>query len=94
MIVHQINRLIISAGEQRRLEAASAAGSEFAAAMVAGALERGAHEVDQICEELVRRGQILLSAGISEWPDGTLAGRYGFKHSLPAARTAAVKRRR
>ena len=38
--------------------------------------------VELFCEELARSGRILVSAGISEWPDGTVAGRYGFKHTV------------
>jgi predicted ATPase len=31
---------------------------------------------------LARRGQMLQSSGVEEWPDGTLAGRYRFGHTL------------
>ena len=34
------------------------------------------------CEALARRGQFLRAAGIAEWPDGTVAGRYAFIHAL------------
>jgi hypothetical protein len=80
MIAHQLDGL--SAKKQRLLEAASAAGSEFPAAIIAGALGREISEVELVCEELVRSGRILISAGISEWPDGTVAGRYAFKHAV------------
>jgi predicted ATPase len=80
VIAHQIDRL--SAKKQRLLEAASAAGNEFPAAIIADALDREISEVEQGCEELARSGRILISAGISEWPDGTVAGRYGFKHAV------------
>ena len=80
MIARQIDRL--TAEEQRLLEAASAAGAEFSAAMVAGALDRDIVEVEQVCEGLARKGQILTSAGVAEWPDATVAGRYGFLHTL------------
>ena len=31
---------------------------------------------------LARRGQFLRALGVAEWPDGTVAGRYGFIHAL------------
>ncbi|MCI0598379.1 MAG: AAA family ATPase [Beijerinckiaceae bacterium] len=80
MIARQIDRL--AAEEQRLLEAASAAGAEFSAAIVAGALGREIPEVEQLCEGLARKGQVLHTAGVSEWPDATLSGRYAFSHAL------------
>lgn len=80
MIARQIDRL--NAEEQRLLEAASSAGAEFAAALVAGALDRDIVEVEQICEGLARKGQVIAAAGVAEWPDGTVAGRYVFVHAL------------
>jgi predicted ATPase/DNA-binding winged helix-turn-helix (wHTH) protein len=80
MIARQIDRL--NAEEQRFVEAASAAGAEFSAAMVAGALHRDITEVEQVCEELARKGQVIASAGVAEWPDGTVSGHYAFLHAL------------
>ncbi len=80
MISRQIDRL--SAEEQRILEVASAAGADFAAALIAGAMGKSELEVEQICETLVRKGQVLTAAGVSEWPDGTVSGRYTFQHDL------------
>jgi len=80
MIARRIDRL--ASDEQRLLEAASALGADFSAAAVAGALERDAAEVDEIFEELVRKGDVLSADGVTEWPDGTLAGRYAFAHAL------------
>ena len=71
-----------SAEEQHVLEAASVAGVEFSAAAVAAALEEEVTQVEERCERLVRREQFLRSLGIGEWPDGTVAGRYGFRHVL------------
>lgn len=34
------------------------------------------------CAELARRGQFLMAAGVEAWPDGTVAERYRFVHSL------------
>ncbi|HUI21776.1 MAG TPA: AAA family ATPase [Methylocella sp.] len=80
MIAHQTDRLEF--GERRLLEAASAACGEFSAAMLGRALDRDIPEIEQICEGLARKGQVLISAGVAEWPDGTVAGRYAFSHAL------------
>ncbi len=68
--------------EQRVLEAASLAGLEFSAATVAAALETKAIQVEEHCGRLAERQHFLRLAGISEWPDGTRAARYGFLHAL------------
>ncbi|MCI0598354.1 MAG: AAA family ATPase [Beijerinckiaceae bacterium] len=80
MIGSQIDRL--TAEEQRLLEAASVAGAEFSAASLVGVLSEDVCEVEQICEMLARKGLMLSSTGAAEWPDGTVAGRYAFLHSL------------
>ncbi len=84
MIEKQIGHL--GPEEQRLLEAASLAGAEFPAAMVALILkkdgEKDAVEVEEMCERLARRGQFLQTSGSSEWPDGTVTARYGFIHAL------------
>lgn len=36
------------------------------------------------CESLARRGP-MLAAGVTEWPNGRVAGNYGFRHALYAA---------
>jgi len=80
MIERQLEGL--SEEEQRVLEAASVVGREFSTAAVAAALGKGVEEVEERCEKLTRRGQFLWAIGISEWPDGTVAARYCFIHSL------------
>jgi tetratricopeptide (TPR) repeat protein len=68
--------------EQRVLEAASLAGLEFSAATVAAALETAAIPVEDHCGRLAEQQQFLRLAGMSDWPDGTRAARYGFLHAL------------
>jgi len=68
--------------EQWVLAAASLAGAEFSAAAVAAALETETPQIEDHCRRLVDQQQFLRLAGISEWPDGTRAGRYGFLHAL------------
>jgi DNA-binding winged helix-turn-helix (wHTH) protein/tetratricopeptide (TPR) repeat protein len=73
--------------ELRVLEAGSVAGLEFPAHAVAhvggdandlGDIAR----VEQLCDALVRRQEILRAMGESAWPDGTASARYGFRHAL------------
>ncbi len=39
-------------------------------------------EIEEQCEALVRREHFLRASGTAEWPDGTVAARYGFLHAL------------
>jgi predicted ATPase len=79
LIERQLTRL--GPSEQRRLEAASVAGEEFSASIVAAAVTEDLEKVEEWCAVLVRR-HILRSRGTIEWPDGTVAGRYAFAHAL------------
>ena len=80
LIARQSARLLPA--EQQVLEAASIAGMEFSAAAVAAAVEETTVTVEEQCAGLVNRQHFLRLAGLSEWPDGTLAARYGFQHAL------------
>ncbi|MDD5033249.1 MAG: AAA family ATPase [Methylococcaceae bacterium] len=82
MIEHQIARL--SPEEQRLLGVASAAGMDNSAALLAAALEQDPIAVEACCEGLARRGPMLAAAEMAEWPDGTVAGGYAFRHALYA----------
>ncbi|MBI3304450.1 MAG: hypothetical protein HYZ72_20500 [Deltaproteobacteria bacterium] len=100
MIEKHLDRL--SPEEQRVLEVASVAGMEFSAAAVAAGVEAAGDEVEERCAGLARRGQFLQARGLAEWPDGTVAARYGFIHALyqevvyervPAGRRVHLHRR-
>ncbi|MBI2468969.1 MAG: AAA family ATPase, partial [Candidatus Rokubacteria bacterium] len=80
MIGHELDR--VRPDQRRILEAASAAGVEFSAAAVAAAGPLGLDDVEHCCAELARRASFLTSLGSDAWPDGTVAGRYGFRHAL------------
>ncbi len=80
MIEQQIEQLTVE--EQTVLEAASVVGAEFSTAAVAAAIAKEERWVEERCEKLARRGQFLRGLGVGEWPDGTLAARYGFTHVL------------
>lgn len=100
MIARQLERL--RPDERRILEAGSAAGVEFSAATVAAAEQIDLDEIERACADLTERGAFLVSHGDETWPDGTVAGRYGFRHALyrevvyeatPPARRADLHRR-
>jgi DNA-binding winged helix-turn-helix (wHTH) protein/predicted ATPase len=99
LIEEQIHRL--SATERQVLEVASVEGAEFSAAVVAAGLGTVVEEVEERCEGLVRREQFLRTCEPAEWPDGTMAARYQFLHTLyqevlyehiPAARRSRLHR--
>jgi DNA-binding winged helix-turn-helix (wHTH) protein/predicted ATPase len=68
--------------EQRLLEAASVAGTEFVTAAVAAGVDESVEAVEGRCAALARRGQFVQAHGVVDWPDGTVAARYGFRHAL------------
>jgi len=79
LVDKQIERL--TSDEQAVLAVASVAGAEFSAALATvDAID--AHTAEACCAALARRGQFLRAMGASEWPDGTVAGRYAFIHAL------------
>jgi predicted ATPase len=88
LIEGQLSRL--PAGEQRLLEAAATVGAEFASDLLAAALESDPVEVEERCDGLVRRRQVIRMA-----PEGSVQRtgehpRYEFLHDL--YRSAAFDR--
>jgi DNA-binding winged helix-turn-helix (wHTH) protein/tetratricopeptide (TPR) repeat protein len=67
---------------RRVLEVASVAGDEFVVAAVAAGLKDEADAVEEVCEMLASQGAVIADAGIAEWPDGSITGRYRFLHAL------------
>jgi tetratricopeptide (TPR) repeat protein len=80
MIERQVESL--AADERQVLEAASVVGVEFAVAAIAAALQEPDESLEERCEGLAWKGQFLHDAGVEEWPDGTVSGRYRFVHAL------------
>lgn len=68
--------------QQLALEAASAAGAEFAAATVAAALQLAPEQAEALLDTLAAREQFIEDRGLAEWRDGTVSGRYAFRHDL------------
>ena len=80
MLETQLERL--RPEEQRVLEVGSVAGVEFSAAAVAAGLDEDVIRIDEQCAAVERRSRWLRSCGEQTWPDGTVAGCYGFVHAL------------
>ncbi len=80
MIDLQFDRL--TTVERRVVESASAVGAQFSAAAAAAGADMAVGEVESCCAALARRESFLFPRGAEDWPDGTLAGRYGFRHAL------------
>jgi DNA-binding SARP family transcriptional activator/pimeloyl-ACP methyl ester carboxylesterase/predicted ATPase/type II secretory pathway predicted ATPase ExeA len=74
--------LSVDPADRQILEAASVVAPEFSAAVVASALERPSDEVEARCADMARDGIMLAARGAESWPDGTIAGRFGFAHDL------------
>jgi predicted ATPase len=72
----------LGAEAQQVLEVASVVGAEFAEASVAAGLLLPLDAIEAIDEGLARQGQFIADLGLAEWPDGTVSGRYGFRHVL------------
>lgn len=79
MLEKQFERL--SENEQRVLEVASIAGSEFSTAVVAAVLQDENIPVEECCEGLARRKQFVQSVGLDPLTFAS-AGRYRFQHTL------------
>lgn len=80
LIESQLARL--GAEHLRVLEAASVAGSEFATACISAALQKPIDHVESLLEALAQHKQFIEPRGLEKWHDGTVCGRYGFRHDL------------
>ena len=61
---------------------ASVVGAEFAEASVAAGLRCRWRPLRRAVKGLAQRGQFIEDRGLAAWPDGTVSGRYGFRHAL------------
>jgi predicted ATPase/transcriptional regulator with XRE-family HTH domain len=68
--------------DQRILEAASVAGTEFSAAAVAAALEDDLGDVEIRCDELSSRHQFIKGTGSQLLPNGRTVSRFAFVHAV------------
>jgi tetratricopeptide (TPR) repeat protein len=77
----------LAADEQLLLETACVAGAEFAAHVIARAARARSglgdvERVEQLCDDLVRRQEILRATGERAGPDGIVSAHYAFRHAL------------
>ena len=77
---HQLDGL--PEADQRVLEAASVVGRAFSAAVVAAALDDEVDVIEARCRRLTRTTRIVRASGTQQWPDGTVADRFGFAHDV------------
>ncbi len=68
--------------EQGVLRAASVAGRRFSAWAVSAALNDDPSRVEQVCEGLASRQQLLRRCGVQELPGGAASAQYEFRHIL------------
>ena len=80
LIELQLNRLPLE--HQRVLEAASVAGAEFTVAAVAAGLNQDTDMVEDVFVQLSQQEQFVQEKELTEWADGTMSGRYAFRHAL------------
>jgi tetratricopeptide (TPR) repeat protein len=72
----------LSPEEQLLIEAASVAGLEFVASVLATGLEWTEDDAESRCATLARQGTFIRDAGVLEWPGGRLSARFRFIHAL------------
>jgi predicted ATPase/DNA-binding winged helix-turn-helix (wHTH) protein len=72
----------LSPADRALLEAASVAGNDFTALVVAAGLGGEVGDAEMRCEAFVRARRFLRIAGHVEWPDRSVARRYAFTHEL------------
>jgi DNA-binding winged helix-turn-helix (wHTH) protein/tetratricopeptide (TPR) repeat protein len=80
LIDAQLDRL--DARDQRILEAASVAGTDFPVVAVAAALDEEPEELEIRCEQLSRRHHFIRDGGSHLLPDGHAVGRFAFVHAV------------
>jgi DNA-binding winged helix-turn-helix (wHTH) protein/tetratricopeptide (TPR) repeat protein len=68
--------------EQLLLEAASVAGREFVASVLASSLAWTEDDIELRCAALARQGTFIRDAGMLEWPSGAISARFRFIHAL------------
>ena len=72
----------LSAPEQRVLKNASVAGERFSVWTIKTTLDIGPEQIEDLCDQLSARQQVIKSAGIQELSSGLFSAHYEFRHSL------------
>jgi predicted ATPase len=68
--------------EQRVLKTASVAGERFSVWAISGGMELESGQIEETCDRLAARCQMIAPAGVQEFADGLLSAYYEFRHSL------------
>src|SRR5215475_4744067 len=80
MLEVQFERL--APAEQRALEVGSVLGEHFSAWVIATALDEKFDHIEDLCDELAARQQVIKAVGIQELPNSLPAAHYEFRHAL------------
>jgi DNA-binding winged helix-turn-helix (wHTH) protein/predicted ATPase len=80
LLLKQVEAL--DAPAQQVLAAASVSGMRFTTAAVAAMLQCTVEEVDTICDALTQQSTVIVAQELLTWPDGTVTGRYRFRHVM------------
>jgi predicted ATPase/DNA-binding winged helix-turn-helix (wHTH) protein len=79
-ILRQIEQL--TPDEQQLLGMASVGGMTFTATEIVDGTKRTLEEAEAVYDHLANRELIIAVVGMTEWPDGTTAVQYRFRHAL------------
>jgi len=80
MLEVQFERL--TPAEQQTLEAGSVVGEHFSAWVIATAVEEKPDRIEDLCDHLAARQQIIKALGVQESSDGLFSAHYEFRHAL------------
>jgi len=72
----------LTASEQRALEAGSVVGEHFLSLVIATTLEEKPDEVEDLCDQLAARQQVIKAIEFKNSPMLLVAAHYEFRHSL------------
>jgi predicted ATPase len=72
----------LSLEEQQLLGVASAIGSHFSPVLLGDVLDKEVTDAERCCDTLIRRGQILITDGMEQNPQGEVTCIYAFRHAL------------
>jgi len=72
----------LSGAEQRVLKSASVAGERFSVWAISPMLDIGTEQIEDLCDQLAARQQVIKSAGILDLCNGLASTHYEFRHSL------------
>jgi len=68
--------------EQRALEAGSVVGEHFSAWVIATAVDETPDRIEDLCDEVAARQQVIRAVGVRQLPNGLVSAHYEFRHAL------------